>query len=743
MATKSAEQALQQAREAKASAASSIPKINPFNVFPDYICQDLSQVKAQIRKKELSSSGGDSFSEDVYPNDFFNVQHPQGIYTDISILTASNGTSNTQVWKPLTEKQNNFFKDLKIEDSGGAKKFTLSLFDREFYNLEELISGTIALSQTSYNIVDEKEAEYSKEAAKIDDSLTKDQEELLFKKRVEFLNKILIPGKKYYKSDGNFYNINCNYTNASSSDDKSNAKACVGILSMFCKIYNNSSAKIRATLADNETSTGKYLFSERELNNGLSVIQADSLNISNSLAERYDVDVMPSALIDYYHSFMIFLCTSGLIKVLGTTTISEYKQVTSSALAFITNQISQIVNYEESLKKGNIASQEENNNLIQLIESKNEIQPNIKIRFGYTDQNYGGDSSTGLGANYAENKEYTTMVKVDEKGNTKKIAYAERLIQKHTIIRSPYYYFLITGVQSKIAKEGLYYTLTGFSMSSLKFDKFKLIQKFAKLKGTPNQILAGLFITFNQKLQTIKNSTPIKSPIKLLLDSSAYDYINTSYDPGVEVEIALGTESCIGKTNNYKSLRSLFNDVCSIFPRKEKVEFITKDSTTRTITSDAEGNLGEMEQAKASDLYPFSYIIRDNVETIKEGKTVSSGEIQVIFYYKEPTKFKYCRVYDWGLTRNSIVKDLEINNKNEYDIKDLRTLLNRQAQSIRKWERKGIIPTARKGPNGYRIYNRKEFAYTLECILDHDWERDIFYNAGQIQVLIMLLNNEF
>ena len=34
--------------------------------------------------------------------------------------------------------------------------------------------------------------------------------------------------------------------------------------------------------------------------------------------------------------------------------------------------------------------------------------------------------------------------------------------------------------------------------------------------------------------------------------------------------------------------------------------------------------------------------------------------------YKKPIKYKAIRVYDWGYCRNTIIKNLEISNKNEF-----------------------------------------------------------------------------
>ena len=639
---------------AKSNSSSPIPKIIPKDIFLKYYYR-------QENEKNVVE-----VSKDIYPSDFFNVQNPQAIYTEIDIKTSKND------WVSLSSEQNNFFKDLKIEDSGGAKNFTLSLFDRDFYNLEELIAGTVAFSQTSYNFLDETRSEYTNEAISIKSELTTEQIDKLYEQRVELLKKVLISKKDIPNiarldkgRDTLYVQTKFNWPVAN-KDPKTAAKLCIEILNYFCKIYMKYiRVKEEELLTPLKNEKDERYFSQIELKKATEFMKNHYDDFITSISSVGNTnDLSKSEATDFLYNFIRYIAESGgRNTMLVSRTMTEYTFYTNNGLQNLRAEVINTKNNESSYLKNNADQADISNSLIQLIEMKNEVQPNIRIRFGYTDQNYGGYNS-GAHAQYAENAVELGTREAQTTGDNKvAISWNTRANTKSTMIRGPYYNFMITGVQSKIAKEGLYYTLSGFSMSSMKFDKFKLVQKFAKLKGTASEILAGLFVTFNEKLETKKDTTTIKSPIVLKLHPDAYDFILSNTDQ-TEVEISLGTESCIGNTTSYKSIRTLFNDICSVFPKKEKIDNSSKP--IKRMTKDTEGNAGEVEQTKTAELYPFSYFIRDNVDIKLNDGTIMPKGIEVVFYYKKPTKSQYCRVYDWGLARNSIVKDLEINNKNEY-----------------------------------------------------------------------------
>lgn len=82
----------------------------------------------------------------------------------------------------------------------------------------------------------------------------------------------------------------------------------------------------------------------------------------------------------------------------------------------------------------------------------------------------------------------------------------------------------------------------------------------------------------------------------------------------------------------------------------------------------------------------------------------------------------------------------EILAKKIFTVKDLAFVIGKKTQTIRKWEKKGIIPKCKNyGSNGWREYDCEEFANILETILDYPWKRDIIYNPGQLQLIINYL----
>lgn len=82
----------------------------------------------------------------------------------------------------------------------------------------------------------------------------------------------------------------------------------------------------------------------------------------------------------------------------------------------------------------------------------------------------------------------------------------------------------------------------------------------------------------------------------------------------------------------------------------------------------------------------------------------------------------------------------EMLSKDQYNIKDIAKIFKKKTHTIRSWERKGIIEKPNKeGQYKWRYYTRYEFCSVLEDVLDYEWERETFFNAGQIQSLISIL----
>ena len=78
--------------------------------------------------------------------------------------------------------------------------------------------------------------------------------------------------------------------------------------------------------------------------------------------------------------------------------------------------------------------------------------------------------------------------------------------------------------------------------------------------------------------------------------------------------------------------------------------------------------------------------------------------------------------------------------KEIFTIKDLSYVFHKQSQTIRKWEQKGIIPKCSTyGDNGWRQYNKQEFADVLEHAINYKWQRKTIINPGQIRLMINYL----
>ena len=78
--------------------------------------------------------------------------------------------------------------------------------------------------------------------------------------------------------------------------------------------------------------------------------------------------------------------------------------------------------------------------------------------------------------------------------------------------------------------------------------------------------------------------------------------------------------------------------------------------------------------------------------------------------------------------------------KKFYDIKDIADIFNKDTQTIRSWEIKGIIKKPPKNPfNQWRRYTRKDLMEILNCIINHPWKRTVIKNMDEIKQLLEIL----
>lgn len=82
----------------------------------------------------------------------------------------------------------------------------------------------------------------------------------------------------------------------------------------------------------------------------------------------------------------------------------------------------------------------------------------------------------------------------------------------------------------------------------------------------------------------------------------------------------------------------------------------------------------------------------------------------------------------------------ELLQKEYFNIKDLAKIVNKETQTVRSWEKKGIIPKPEnKYDNGWRMYSKEDLATALENILQYNWQRKVIKNESEIKFVISYL----
>lgn len=90
------------------------------------------------------------------------------------------------------------------------------------------------------------------------------------------------------------------------------------------------------------------------------------------------------------------------------------------------------------------------------------------------------------------------------------------------------------------------------------------------------------------------------------------------------------------------------------------------------------------------------------------------------------------------------MKSLEkILSKEVFNIQDLAEVTKRKTQTIRSWEKKGIIKEAdMRNENNWRQYSKERFVEILQQILNHPWERQVIKNVAEVQYVIDVLTQK-
>lgn len=75
--------------------------------------------------------------------------------------------------------------------------------------------------------------------------------------------------------------------------------------------------------------------------------------------------------------------------------------------------------------------------------------------------------------------------------------------------------------------------------------------------------------------------------------------------------------------------------------------------------------------------------------------------------------------------------------KEHFNIQDLAEITKRKTQTIRSWEKKGIISQAdMRTDTNWRMYSKSKMVEILEQILNYPWERQVIKNQAEVQYVI-------
>ena len=64
-------------------------------------------------------------------------------------------------------------------------------------------------------------------------------------------------------------------------------------------------------------------------------------------------------------------------------------------------------------------------------------------------------------------------------------------------------------------------------------------------------------------------------------------------------------------------------------------------------------------------------------------------------------------------------------NIKKYRLKDIQDKIDRDKTTLIRWEKKGLIPLAKRDSRGWRYYNRNEVANIIDMVLSTDYFRNI------------------
>ncbi len=263
---------------------------------------------------------------------------------------------------------------------------------------------------------------------------------------------------------------------------------------------------------------------------------------------------------------------------------------------------------------------------------------NLRIRFGYSQWQ-------------DENNPYIDPVSVDDS------SWKSRAENNRTVIRSPWLYFQISGVEFDLKKEGLKAELKAFSVTTTFLDRAKLYESYAKITGHPRDIINDIGDIVNEVAATRNEQVEFR-----ILDEPRAEI--SQEDGKEQIEIMLGSEPTLasdGQTikmeERRRPLRRILDDICS----KVKDKMYDEDGNEIQDTNDSspDGSGIDEENEQIDKVVSYNYTLREE-----------NGINVIEFFYEDPNnffnEFDTVRAYTWSQNSQSIVKELDIKTNTDF-----------------------------------------------------------------------------
>jgi hypothetical protein len=256
-----------------------------------------------------------------------------------------------------------------------------------------------------------------------------------------------------------------------------------------------------------------------------------------------------------------------------------------------------------------------------------ENNTNLRIRFGYSDFNVGG------------NEQYVSTTSLaNEDWRTR--------LNKKTVLKTPWIYFQIKDADFRITEKGLELSLEAFSIMSNYLEKAKLVETYTRFTGQPEDIIK--YVCNKIKESAERNGENFDFEI---VGEPPSGYLS---EEGEEIiEIMLGGVPSLKPDGTfetrYKSIKRILDEICAAV---KPIKFNSLGERIRLDTPDSE-------EEESVQIYRYSYFIEET-----EDKT------KIFFYYQNPRDSlenqTFIRTYSWSQEGMSIVKSLELETKADF-----------------------------------------------------------------------------